>query len=149
MISEFKDSYRFLSNFWPSEVTYEGMTYRTVEHAFVAAKTTDIAKRRVAQQQPTASMAKRYGRSLELRHDWNDIRLSVMAHLIYEKFSKNASLKAKLLATGDEYLQEGNTWNDTFWGVCRGKGANHLGKILMQVREQLREQKHLEAGNLV
>lgn len=149
MISEFKDSYRFLSNFWPCTVTYEGMTFKTVEHAFVAAKTTDMSKRYIVQKAPTASIAKRYGRSLELRHDWENIRLDVMSHLVYEKFSKNASLKAKLLATGDEYLQEGNTWNDTFWGVCRGKGANHLGKILMQVREQLREQKHLEAGNLV
>lgn len=140
MISEFKDEFRFLSNFWPANVTYEGMSFKSVEHAFVAAKTTDMAKRAVAQKQPTASMAKRYGRSLELRHDWDNIRLGVMEYLVRQKFD-DPTLKRKLLATGDRYIQEGNTWNDTFWGVCRGKGANHLGKILMKVREELRIQK--------
>ena len=39
---------------------------------------------------------------------------------------------------GEEYLEEGNTWHDTYWGVCNGKGKNKLGKILMQVREELK-----------
>ena len=54
------------------------------------------------------------------------------------KFSTNESLKKRLLETGDEELIEGNTWNDTYWGVCKGVGLNKLGEILMRVREELK-----------
>lgn len=60
--------------------------------------------------------------------------------VVKSKFEQNSDLKDKLIATGDEYLEEGNTWNDTYWGVCRGKGKNILGKILMRVREELKKQ---------
>jgi hypothetical protein len=61
-----------------------------------------------------------------------------MESLVKEKFTRDTELGAKLVATGDEELVEGNYWGDTFWGVCRGVGQNHLGKILMKVREELR-----------
>ena len=57
-----------------------------------------------------------------------------------QKFTKHKDLKEKLLATGDAYLEETNHWHDTFWGVCKGKGQNHLGKILMEVREELKRE---------
>jgi len=62
-----------------------------------------------------------------------------MLDLVRKKF-ENPLLRAMLLATEDAVLVEGNTWNDTFWGVCRGRGENWLGRILMQVREECRQQ---------
>lgn len=77
------------------------------------------------------------GRHVKLRKDWNAIKTDVMLSLVRGKFQW-PELQKKLLATGDAYLEEGNTWSDTCWGVCDGRGENRLGKILMQVREEAR-----------
>lgn len=143
MINSFTDSNRFLSNFWTCAIVFEGMSYKSVEHAYQASKTLDPVKRQVMQRLATATQAKRYGKQLELRHDWNDVRLGIMGYLVYQKFSTNHQLKHMLLATGDQQLVEGNHWGDTFWGVCKGKGANHLGKILMKVRDEIRAKETL------
>ena len=77
--------------------------------------------------------AKRLGR-VELRSDWEEVKIEVMREVLRCKFSQNPDLKAKLIATGDAELIEGNNWNDRFWGVCRGVGQNHLGRLLMELR---------------
>jgi ribA/ribD-fused uncharacterized protein len=82
---------------------------------------------------------KQFGKIIKLRRDWNDVKLDIMLWGIREKFKHN-DLKELLLSTGDEELIEGNFWNDTFWGVCRGEGENNLGKIIMRVRGELRQQ---------
>jgi predicted NAD-dependent protein-ADP-ribosyltransferase YbiA (DUF1768 family) len=66
------------------------------------------------------------------------MKLTVMETCVRYKFSQNTDLRAELIATGDAYLEEGNSWNDRYWGVCDGQGENHLGKILMKVRAELR-----------
>ncbi len=134
-IDSFHGAYRFLSNFWPAPVVLDGVTYPTVEHAYVAAKTldTDIRQQIAAIEKP--GDVKRFGRKLTLRPDWEEVKLDVMTDLVGQKFT-DPDLRAKLDATGDTDLVEGNTWGDTFWGVCRGKGENHLGKILMAVRDR-------------
>lgn len=132
-IDSFHGEHRFLSNFWPAEVMLDGVTYPTVEHAYVAAKTLDIETRREIAAVEKPGDVKRFGRKLALRSDWESVKLDVMRDLVRQKFA-HSELRAQLLATGDAELIEGNTWNDTFWGVCRGKGENHLGKILMSVR---------------
>ena len=81
--------------------------------------------------------AKRWGRNITLRADWEHVKLPIMLNLVRQKFA-NDPLRAKLLGTGEHELIEGNHWNDTFWGVCRGVGSNRLGKILMQVRAELK-----------
>lgn len=136
-ILEFKDEFRWLSNFWPCKVIFEGLEFNSVEAAYVAAKTKDIKLREVIQTLKTAGECKRFGRSLDLRHDWNDVRLGVMTNLIRQKFAKGSELADKLVSTGSTEIIEGNSWNDTFWGVCRGKGENNLGKIIMMVRDEL------------
>ena len=78
---------------------------------------------------------------MPLRDDWEAVKIQIMYQIVYAKFSQNPLLKQKLLDTGDAYLQEGNTWYDTFWGVCNGVGQNNLGYILMRVREELRNKK--------
>lgn len=142
MIDRFVDRYRFLSNFYPAVVTLGGEEYPSVEHAYQAAKTLDLSKRRMIRRAVTAGDAKKLGRNLALlRPDWSTVKLEVMETLVREKFTRHHDLGKLLLLTGYEELIEGNYWGDTFWGVCKGKGQNHLGKILMRVREELRASK--------
>lgn len=138
-ITEFSDQYRFLSNFWHVRITYEGMIYPTVEHAFQAAKTVSQTDRIRIRQAPTPGGAKRLGRQVTLRNNWDSIKFTVMHRLVKQKFSDSGELQDMLLATGDRKLVEGNWWGDTIWGVCKGVGENHLGYILMAVREELRD----------
>lgn len=137
IILSFSGEHRFLSNFWPCEVEYEGISFSSVEHAYVAAKTTDIELRQEIVYVATPGKVKRFGRKLVLRDDWEDIKLSVMRNLVQQKF-QDAELMEKLQATRPCELVEGNTWGDTFWGQCPiGNGQNHLGKILMSIRDDI------------
>jgi ribA/ribD-fused uncharacterized protein len=138
VIDSFFSKYRFLSNFEPCTVVYDGMTYSCSEAAYQAAKTTDVSLR-IAFTTMNGSKAKYAGQKLTLRPDWNDIKVDVMYQIVKDKFFRNPELRVKLLNTGDLQLIEGNYWGDTFWGVCNGKGENHLGKILMRVRKELAE----------
>ena len=137
-IDRFTGEYRWLSNFWPTIVWYNGEMYGSVEHAYQAAKTLDTADRAWIRSLSSPWAAKRAGRSVVLRKDWETYRLAIMYELVRHKFEDDDGLRAKLLATGDAELVEGNHWGDTFWGVCGGKGRNELGKILMRVRGELR-----------
>lgn len=139
MINSFSEKYFFLSNFYPSKIEFDGRIYPTVEHAFQAAKTLNKKERQLIQMEFSPAGAKRLGRNVLLRSDWEDIKISIMQELVTKKF-QDESLKEKLLQTYNEELIEGNHWRDTFWGVCNGVGENHLGKILMKVRNQLRSQ---------
>ena len=134
MIDSFSGKYRFLSNFWPCHVTRNGFTYPSVEHAYQAAKTTDPVEHAYIMTAYSAGQAKSYGRQIRnLRSDWNDVRIGIMQELLQQKFS-DLQLRTKLENTASEVLVEGNYWGDTFWGMCRGVGQNHLGKLLMEIR---------------
>lgn len=135
VIDSFRGKHRFLSNFLVHAVHLDGAAYLSVEHAFQAAKTLDHTKRKPFQELMTCSEAKHLGRRLPLRADWESVKDRVMLALLREKFA--GSLKDDLLATGKAKLIEGNTWGDTYWGVCRGEGMNMLGLLLMQVRHEL------------
>lgn len=149
MITEFKGQYRFLSNFYLAEVEFEGATYPSVEHAYQAAKTIDPVKRRSVLtttdkrtgqlRQTTPGEAKDKGYALDLREGWDAIKVSVMIDIVRSKFSREP-LRQWLLNTGDQELIEGNWWGDQYWGVCKGEGQNMLGKILMKIREELRNE---------
>lgn len=136
-ILEFQGEYRWLSNFWPCSVSLEGMQFNSVEAAYVAAKTTDVAVRKQVQELEKPGDCKRFGRGIKLRHDWENVKLQVMEELLRQKFTKGSVLASKLVATGTVKIEEGNKWGDTFWGVCKGKGNNHLGKLLMKIRAEL------------
>jgi ribA/ribD-fused uncharacterized protein len=135
MIKSFSGDYRFLSNFYPVEVVLDGVTYPTVENAYQAAKTLDLEKRKEFLGL-TPGAAKRLGQRLGIRPDWDDVKLSVMTRLNEQKYMQ-PDLRKKLCDTYPQDIVEGNTWGDTFWGVCDGKGSNHLGKILMAIRMQI------------
>jgi ribA/ribD-fused uncharacterized protein len=138
-ILSFDGNYRFLSNFYPAVVVLDGLEYRSVEHAYQAAKTLDPDQRRAIRNASTPSIAKTLGKKVRLRADWDDTKLIIMHELLVQKFT-DPSLSDRLLATGDDELIEGNWWNDTYWGVCKGKGENHLGKLLMNVRHLIRKE---------
>lgn len=135
-ITEFKGDYYFLSNFYPHKLTLYGKTYQNAEAAFHAQKTFDLSVKSQFQNLPP-NEAKRLGRQIKLREDWEEIKVEVMEHVIRAKFSE-PDLQDMLLDTGDAILIEGNTWGDKFWGVCDGNGLNMLGKTIMKVRNELK-----------
>jgi len=146
---------RFLSNFYPYKnkdggmyphsvtVSYCGHEFKCVENAYQAAKAAD-PKDIVKFLDATPFWAKNFvdNGGLVIRKDWGSMKIAVMTDLVRQKFFSSGALGQMLLDTGDAELVEGNTWGDTFWGVCDGKGENNLGKILMRTRACLR------AGNL-
>lgn len=136
-IERFSGPHDYLSNFHPCSVEMDGFLYPTVEHAFQAAKSLDPYVREEIRLADTAAKAKRLGRTVMLRADWEEVKIEIMYDLLVKKFSIPFFQKL-LLATGDRELIEGNTWGDTFWGVYRTRGENHLGKLLMQIREEMR-----------
>jgi ribA/ribD-fused uncharacterized protein len=139
-IDNFKGKYAYLSNFWNCEVEYDGDVYSSSEHAFVAAKTIDKNIRKKILHIDTPSKVKAFGRKIDLRKDWEDVKVEEMYIIVRNKFERNPELLKKLIDTGNALLVEGNTWKDTFWGECPiGNGKNHLGKTLMRVREELKE----------
>lgn len=145
MIVEFENEYAFLSNFYPSPFIHDGIEYPTVEHFFQAAKTLDIQKRKAIAAAKTPGLAKRMGRSVQLRSDWEKVKVYYMELGLRLKFA-NKDLAEKLLATGDEELIEGNWWCDQTWGSCncpkhiRTPGRNLLGMLLMELRKELQYQ---------
>ena len=134
MIKEFRGEYQFLSNYYDSEIEINGIKFLNAEAAFQSFK--DIKRQSEFSDLPP-NPAKRKGNNVRLRSDWEEIKDDIMYLVVKSKFEQNIDLKNKLIATGDEYLEEGNTWNDTYWGVCKGRGKNMLGKILMRVRSEL------------
>lgn len=137
-IDKFEGEFHFLSNFYPAYLLYEGVVWPTSEHAYQAMKTDDENQRLNMAMLDTPAEAKRYGRSVAMRRDWDTVKVDIMEEIVRCKFTQNENLKEMLLATEDLELVEGNTWNDTFWGVCNGKGENNLGKVLMRIREELK-----------
>lgn len=138
-IDSFNGEYYFLSNYYYSPIVFEGIHYPTVEHAFQAAKTLNNNKRLEIAKMRTPGQAKKAGRTISLRPDWEEIKFDVMKKCVKSKF-EDYDLRNRLLSTGDVELIEGNWWNDTVWGVCNGIGQNNLGKILMEVRDEIRRQ---------
>ena len=138
MIKEFQGDYRWLSNFAYVNVVLDGITYRSVEHAYMAAKSFDKEWRKFCQQTERAGEVKKASRKIQLREDWEDVKLSIMEDLLRQKFN-TPKYKALLKSTGNVHIQEGNMWGDKFWGVClkTNIGHNHLGKLIMKIREEI------------
>ena len=145
MISGFFNENRYLSNYYYAPFVYEGVLFQTVEHAFHYFKVDeekdlpadDINSWRYKILNAfTPGAAKKLGRMCPMRADWDSIKVAEVKKMVREKFEQNPDLMKKLLATGSEYLEETNTWNDKFWGVCNGVGQNNLGKILMEIRDE-------------
>jgi len=141
----FRGLYRFLSNFYKSPIIYRGDTYTTAEHLFQSFKTRDLHIRRIIREISLPEDAKRFGRKIDLRDDWEDVKDNAMFITLKLKFSQNQKLKKCLLNTGNRFLKESNYWHDNYWGDCFCpkcnpiQGRNQLGKTLMRVRKLLQE----------
>lgn len=154
-INSFRGRFVFLSNFYPCKIEHKGITYPSVEHYYVALKVTGMQFidgvyytapdfRELVARILDAGDVKKLGRRVKVRSDWDDKKLDFMEWGIREKF-KDPNLSEMLLSTGDLELIEGNDWHDVWWGQCscpkcRGGGQNYLGRILMKVREELKQQ---------
>lgn len=137
-IESFRDEFFFLSNFYRCKIKIDGVEYSSGEAAFQAQKCVKKEeKERFVDLRPV--QAKRYGKKVELRSDWEEVKVDIMTMVVRAKFTQNRILADKLIATGDAELIEGNNWRDYFWGMCNGKGENNLGKILMEVREEVKK----------
>ena len=137
----FKDEYEFLSNHYPSKILHRGTFWLTVEHAYQAAKCKDLELEEEIRKTSSPKEAKRIGKRVQLREDWEEIKVDIMTDLVLCKFTQYEDLRTRLLATGDQHLVETNFWHDNFWGdcVCRKcvdfLGKNILGIILMEIRD--------------
>lgn len=150
-ITRFRFPFNFLSNFYHVDVEYDGVKYPTLEHAYQAAKCAKIDDRKGVLCYPTAGQAKRWGRQVKMRRDWEQIKTGVMMDLLRFKFEEHLELATQLKNTGDRMLIEGNDWGDRFWGMeftgtqddkldCHTPalvGENMLGKLLMKLRSEL------------
>lgn len=135
--------YGFLSNFYPSTIYVDKKSYLSVEHAYQTHKTIDESAREIIRKSSTPQEAKKLGRCVQLREDWDQVKVSLMRTFLENKFD-NPFLRQLLLATGDAELIHQNTWNDMFWGVCKGRGQNWLGRILMEIRDDIEKEAQLE-----
>jgi ribA/ribD-fused uncharacterized protein len=151
-VMEFQGAYRFLSNFYPSQIVdAAGTEWPTVEHYFQAMKCVDPGNVSAIRLAARPGVAKQIGRSIQLRPDWEEVKDSVMYAGLRAKFAPGTELANMLLWTNDAILVEGNVWHDQYWGDCRCNeqlanprsgcltpGENKLGLLLMVVRDELR-----------
>ena len=138
-VREFQDEYRWLSNFAPVNIQYGDYIYASVEAAFMSAKSEDISwKLFCADPRNPAGKIKKESKLLPVLPNWFDISLGIMEDCLRKKFTQEPYYSL-LLATGDMVLEEGNMWNDKFWGIClkTGHGHNHLGRLIMKIRKEL------------
>jgi predicted NAD-dependent protein-ADP-ribosyltransferase YbiA (DUF1768 family) len=139
MIKEFQGEYRWLSNFYPVAIRFQGWLFPSVEHAYQSAKSDDIHwKRFCLNPDVRAGEVKKRSHHIAVVPGWRQGRLKIMEELVDLKYDQEP-FKSKLLATMEEHIQEGNFWYDTFWGVDlrTGRGENNLGKIIMEKRQRL------------
>lgn len=142
-IDRFTGQHAYLSNFYPSAIVIHGITYPSGEHAFQAGKTDNQDDAWIIAHAATPAIAKRAGRQVQLRPDWEERKNDWMAKVLYEKFRQHPELLKKLADTGEELLVEGNTWHDQIWGDCtcprhaNTPGDNRLGHLLMKTRAEL------------
>lgn len=137
VIDNFSGEHAFLSNFYRCRIPIYGLVFPSSENAYQAMKSEDpSAWSDFADPAMTSIQSKRSGKRLKIRKDWDTHRLVVMNEILRVKFSIK-DLAVKLMSTEDSELIEGNYWGDIFWGVCKGTGENHLGRILMEIRKEL------------
>jgi len=138
VIDRFRGEYGFLSNFHSCEILYKGVKFPTNEHAFQYHKTILPAEQyQMLALSNSPVDAKRAGKDLTLRDDWEEIKVRLMFEINYMKFTQHSGMKGSLLGTGFAQLIEGNPYGDTYWGVCNGRGHNVHGLVLMTVRTLL------------
>lgn len=158
IINKFDGEYRFLSNFYPCKIEHDGIIYNSVEAYYVAMKSdssqvidrinyTPTDFRKMITNIKSPGHVKKIGQKIRIRPNWDSKKLEYMKWAVNEKFKDN-TLKNMLLSTGTMDIVEGNWWHDNFYGQCicekcANKGKNKLGKLLMEIRNELNGDKKL------
>lgn len=142
MIGPFSGEYRYLSNFYPAPIAVHGLTYPTVEHFYQASKAATPDGYDTVMSCDSPAGAKRVGRHVEVRPDFEQLKRAFMMQGVLAKFTQHPDLRQSLLSTGEEALVEVNTWGDRYWGAvvtsdAFTEGENWLGRILMATRQLL------------
>jgi len=139
MIKEFKNEYRWLSNFARCGVELDGQMYKSVEHAYQSAKSDDPEWKEFCTVEINPAEVRKQSRNIQIRKDWDNIKEDIMLKCLKEKYDQEP-YKQLLLDTKNEQIQEGNWWGDKYWGVDlkTGEGQNRLGKMIMQIRQEIR-----------
>jgi ribA/ribD-fused uncharacterized protein len=135
-VGGFVGDYRWLSNYLPCTVEWEGRKYGSAEAAYQSGKYPTAERDVFTTLEPDP--AKKLSRSKPYdTAAWELRKERVMREVVWAKFSQNPDLAKKLIATGEKILEETNWWGDEVWGVYQGKGGNLLGRILMDTRARL------------
>ncbi len=137
-ILEFQGEYRWLSNFSPCKIILDGVAYKSVEHAYMSAKSENEEWKLFCQTEELPGVIKKRSKNIVLRPDWENVKVDIMYKCLVQKYNQEP-YRTKLIDTGDAYIQEGNRWKDTFWGVDlnTNKGKNTLGLLIMNIRRSL------------
>lgn len=139
MIKEFKDDYKWLSNFASVEIILDNFTYPSVEHAYQSAKCSFLWwKDLCSDTSNSASYVKRRSKTIKLVDDWDNIKVDIMKKCLEQKYN-SYPYKNLLITTSNQYIQDGNYLDDKFWGVClkTNTGQNILGHLIMNIRTSL------------
>ena len=145
-ITSFSGEYSWLSNMHLCTVEFQNVLYLSSEHLYQSLKCKYAHERERIRLEPSPYKAKRLGRKIALRDNWEEIKYDAMLATVRAKFAYGSQLGLSLLMTGDAELVEGNNWHDNYWGSCTCAGCsmklgkNTLGRILMLVREELRQE---------
>lgn len=132
----FRGDYYFLSNMYPASFVYRDFYFPSVEHAYVFMKCAYPEDCVEVLMTDSPFDVKKLGKTVRLKENWDSMKVAIMFEILKEKFSQNQNLRRRLLMIEDDIIEE-NTWGDTFWGVCDGSGSNHLGNLLMIIRDDL------------
>lgn len=138
MITEFQGEFRWLSNFAPCSIILDGIKYPSVEHAYMSAKSKENSWKLFCANTSSPGKVKKQSRSIKLIDGWDNLKVHIMKECLEQKYNQEP-YRTKLLNTGEDYIQEGNRWNDKFWGVClkTNEGENTLGKLIMEIRRHI------------
>lgn len=137
IINSFKGEYDFLNNRYGCSFRWENIKYNNVESAFHASKCIDEEERRVLSKLSANKVAVRGGQ-ITPYPGWEEQKLEIMTSILEEKFGQNPTLMKRLIDTGNCILINGNNKHETYWGMdlYSWYGENHLGKILMSIRDK-------------
>ena len=137
VISSFKGEYDFLNNRHKCSFVWQGIRYNNAESAFQASKHTDEADRKVISRMSTDKAVMKSWDCIP-SPEWEECKLDIMESILFAKFDQNPNLKKRLTETNDCILINDNNKHETYWGVdlYSWNGENHLGKILMTIRDK-------------
>jgi hypothetical protein len=144
-----KDPYGCFSNFSRHPILLDGITWPTTEHYFQAQKYVDTVKYLQIARAPTPKLAAELGRdrSLPIRHDWENVKDAIMKKCVMEKALQHPEVMDALIRSGNEEIVEDSPI-DYYWGCGKeGTGKNMLGKILMEIREEIKKEYRVGDNN--